>query len=106
MERRAGLSVPAAIVATSVPSPSGAQAARVRRVAVLAPSTAAREEVTLKPFFDEMRELGWIEGRTVEYERAYADDRVAQLPGTRPAQLVRIHASISARSLRRCASST
>jgi hypothetical protein len=29
-----------------------------RRVGVLAPSTAAREAVTLKPFFDEMERLG------------------------------------------------
>ena len=56
-----------------------AQAPRVRRVAVLAPSTAQREEVTLKPFFDEMRALGWVEGQTIEYDRAYADDSAARL---------------------------
>ena len=31
-----------------------------RRVGVLAPSTRAREEATLKPFFDGMRALRWI----------------------------------------------
>ena len=46
-----------------------------RRVGVLAPSTRANEEITLKPFFDEMARLGWVEGRTVAYDRAYADDR-------------------------------
>ena len=40
-----------------------APVASIRRVGVLAPSTRANEEVTLKPFFDEMRRLGWIEGR-------------------------------------------
>ena len=30
----------------------------IRRVGVLAPSTRAKEEITLKPFFDQMRELG------------------------------------------------
>jgi hypothetical protein len=30
----------------------------VRRVGVLAPSTRAKEEVTLKAFFDEMRRVG------------------------------------------------
>jgi putative ABC transport system substrate-binding protein len=44
------------------------------RVAVLAPSTHAREEVTLRPFFDEMRRLGWVEDQTVVYDRAYGDD--------------------------------
>jgi hypothetical protein len=52
-----------------------AAAARMRSVGVLAPSTRAKEEVTLKPFFDEMRRLGWIEGRTIAYDRACADDR-------------------------------
>ena len=46
----------------------------LRRVGVLAPSTAAKEERTLAPFFDEMRKLGWIEGQTIAYDRAYADD--------------------------------
>ena len=51
----------------------------MRRVAVLAPSTRAREQVTLRPFFDEMRRLGWIEGQTVVYDRAYGDDLQANL---------------------------
>ena len=55
-------------------------AAGLRRVGVLAPSTRAKEEVTLKPFFDEMRGLGWIEGQTIAYDRAYADDRHQDLP--------------------------
>ncbi len=53
---------------------------RPRRVGVLAPSTHAKEAVTLAPFFDEMRSLGWIEGQTIEYDRAYADDRQDALP--------------------------
>lgn len=51
-----------------------------RRVGVLAPSTAAREAVTLKPFFDEMERLGWVEGNQVVYDRAFADDRMEDLP--------------------------
>ena len=52
----------------------------VRRVGVFAPSTRAREEVTLKPFFDQMRQLGWIEGQNIAYARVYADDRQDLLP--------------------------
>ncbi len=51
-----------------------------RRIGVLAPSTAAREAVTLKPFFDQMAQLGWIEGATVRYDRRYADDQYHELP--------------------------
>jgi putative ABC transport system substrate-binding protein len=58
-----------------------------RRVGVLAPSTAAREAVTLKPFFDEMRQRGWIEGQNVIFDRVYADDRMEDLP-QRAAELV------------------
>ena len=53
--------------------------ARPRRVGVLAPSTAEREALTLEPFYAEMRTLGWIEGRTVVYDRAFGDDRPATL---------------------------
>src|SRR5207247_10937302 len=47
----------------------------LRRVGVLAPSARAKEEITLKPFFDEMRQLGWVEGRNIAYDHASADDR-------------------------------
>ena len=52
----------------------------MRRVGVLAPSTQAKEEITLKPFFDHMRQLGWVEGQNIAYDRAYADDQMAMLP--------------------------
>ena len=58
-----------------------------RRVGVLAPSTHAKEEQTLKPFFDDMRRMGWIEGQTIVYDRAYADDNQAALM-QRAAELV------------------
>ena len=51
----------------------------LRRVGVLAPSTRAKEEVTLKPFFEQMRQLGWIEGRNIAYDRVYADDQQQRL---------------------------
>ena len=54
--------------------------ANLRRVGVLAPSTHAKEQVILKPYFDQMRALGWIEGQTVVYDRVYADDQQQELP--------------------------
>ena len=70
----AGLSGNAALLQAQTP------AANLRRVGVLAPSTRAKEEVILKPFFDQMRALGWIEGQTIAYDRAYADDQQETLP--------------------------
>lgn len=55
-------------------------AASLRRVGVLAPSTRAKEDVILKPFYDEMQRLGWIEGQTVAYDGVYADDHQQDLP--------------------------
>ncbi len=52
----------------------------VRRVGVLVPSTRAKEEIILKPFFDEMRQLGWVEGQNIAYDRVYADDQQQTLP--------------------------
>ena len=57
-----------------------AAAAGLKRVGVLAPSTRAKEEITLKPFFDQMYELGWIEGKTIAYDRIFADDQQDRLP--------------------------
>ena len=66
--------------ARALPLWAQAPAANMRRVGVLAPSTRAKEEIILKPFFDEMRRLGWIEGQTIAYDGAYADDRHQDLP--------------------------
>jgi len=66
----------AALAVAALATPGRAQLpARVPRVGVLAPSSREREAVTLKPFFDEMRVLGWVEGSTVVYDYAYGDDR-------------------------------
>jgi len=54
--------------------------ANLRRVGVLTPSTRAKEDVILKPFFDRMHELGWIEGQTIAYDRVCADDQQQDLP--------------------------
>jgi len=69
------LAIGVGVAGRALPLWAQGPAANMRRVGVLAPSTRANEEVTLKPFFDEMRRLGWIEGQTIAYDRAYADDR-------------------------------
>ena len=69
-----------AVLARAMPLGAQTTATGARRVGVLAPSTRAKEEVTLKPFFDEMGRLGWIEGRTIVYDRIYANDRHQDLP--------------------------
>jgi putative ABC transport system substrate-binding protein len=46
-----------------------AQAARVPTVAVLYIGESEEEEAAAKPFFDAMARLGWIEGKTIAYDR-------------------------------------
>ena len=67
---------------------------------MLAPSTHAQEGVTLRPFFDEMRKLGWIEGQTIAYDRAYADDRHQDLPRL-AAELVTLNPEVISRPRKR-----
>jgi putative ABC transport system substrate-binding protein len=55
-------------------------AGSTRRVGVLAPGTQAKEEISLRSFFDQMRLLGWVEGQNIAYDRAYADDQQEKLP--------------------------
>ncbi len=61
----------------------------MRRVGVLAPSTWAKDEITLEPFYEKMRQLGWIEGQNIVYDRVQADDR--------PQMLARLAAELVAR---------
>ena len=46
----------------------------------LHPVPLAKEEITLKPFFDQMRQLGWVEGQNIAYDWACADDQHERLP--------------------------
>ena len=55
-------------------------AAGPRRVGVFAPSTRAKEDLILKPFYEELHWLGWTEGRHVAYDAVYADDHHQDLP--------------------------
>jgi putative ABC transport system substrate-binding protein len=50
-----------------------AQALRKVRVAMLYAGEAANDAPGSEPFFAEMRRLGWIEGRTVEYDKLFAE---------------------------------
>ncbi len=82
MNRRHALrfAVVAGVGARASRSLAQTPAAGPRRVGVLAPSTRAKEEIILKPFFDQMRELGWIEGQNMAYDWFCADDQMAILP--------------------------
>ena len=44
------------------------------------PALARKKNSPLKPFFDQMRQLGWVEGQNIAYDRVYAEDQQERLP--------------------------
>jgi len=52
----------------------------LRSVGVFLPSRRGQDEALTAPFYDEMRKLGWIEGRTIAYDRVFGDDRMETMP--------------------------
>src|SRR5215470_17529674 len=63
----------------AAPLVAGAQQERkVSRVGILASGLAT--EALYAAFFDRMRALGYVEGRTVTFERRFAEGRIQDLP--------------------------
>jgi len=76
MHRRSFLVAVAILIAA--PLVAEAQPAqRLSRVGVLAAGSA--EEATNVAFFERMRELGYVEGQTVVFDRRFATGRIEQL---------------------------
>lgn len=78
----AGLALPALVLA---------QPARVPRVAVLFIGDSDDDEPAARPFFQKMEKLGWIEGKTIQYERhsgrgtrQYLETMVGNATGAEP----------------------
>ena len=58
------------------------QSERIRRVGMLVPGTRATHGHWFAALVDRLRELGWIEGRTVTFEYRFAEgrtDRAAEI---------------------------
>ena len=85
--RRWLLTVCATLAGRAAPLRAQAAVGQLRRVGVLVSSTREKEAITLKPFFDQMRELGCIEGQNVAYDWACADDQMAMCPGVPPSRV-------------------
>jgi putative ABC transport system substrate-binding protein len=69
MKRRQALALFAAALAAPLARP---QARRKVTIGVLSPSTPERGLALNQPFYARMSELGWVEGRSVTYVRAYS----------------------------------
>jgi ABC-type uncharacterized transport system substrate-binding protein len=56
------------------------QAGKIFRIGVLDSRTAASIEVRLQAFWQEIRELGWIEGKNITIEYRFAEQKDERLP--------------------------
>lgn len=50
------------------------------RVGVFTPGIPEGDDVLIRPFYDEMRVLGWVDGENITYDRVYGSDRMEMLP--------------------------
>jgi putative ABC transport system substrate-binding protein len=60
---------------------SAQQSRKIPRIGVLLPGTPESFSLRTKAFLDGLRELGYVEGRTVEIEWKWGNDQVDTLPG-------------------------
>jgi putative ABC transport system substrate-binding protein len=89
MNRRDFLIVVAALYAASARAQAPERSGKPVRVGILADTIAANNQVRETSFVDAMRELGWVEGRNIVYDRVYADDDETRLPALAAALVAR-----------------
>ena len=65
------------------------QTGKIFRIGVLDNSTASGNAVRLEPFWQEIRKLGWIEGKNITIEYRFAEQKTERLPEL-AADLVRL----------------
>src|SRR5207249_9329572 len=82
-----GLSVIATVLVVAVVEAQ--QAGKVPRIGFLDPSTAAGSAVLVEAFRQELRKLGWIEGKNIAIEYRFAEQKNERVPEL-AADLVRL----------------
>ena len=65
------------------------QSRKIPRIGVLLPGGPASSSPRTKAFLDGLKDLGYVEGRTIAIEWKWGDDRVDAFP-ERAAELVRV----------------
>src|SRR5262245_30816740 len=90
MRRRAFITLLGGAVAAWPLAARAQQAGKIHKVGYLSPSVPS---VFTPLLFDSLRELGWIEGKNVAFERRFAENRVERLPEL-AAELVRLNVDV------------
>jgi len=69
------------------------QSAKVARVGILSDESSVAGTKSFEPFAQGLRDLGWIEGQNIAFERRYAAERYDVLPSL-AAELVQLHPDV------------
>src|SRR5262245_45474912 len=69
------------------------QAGKIYTIGFLTPGSLEELAMVTAVFPDALRELGWIEGKNVAFERRYAENRPERLPEL-AAELVRLNVDV------------
>ena len=78
----------------ALPFPAQAQqAGKIFRIGLLDPSNASSSAVRLAAFWQEVRKLGWIEGKNITIEYRFAEEKNGRLPEL-AADLVRLKVDV------------
>jgi len=88
-ERDFGLTVSAFILFALCVSVHAQQPGKIFRIGFLDPSTASGSAVLLEAFRQEIRRLGWIEGKNIAFEYRFGEQMRERVPGL-AADLVRL----------------
>jgi putative ABC transport system substrate-binding protein len=95
MDRRRFLLTSLAVAASLVADAPSAQPLKTARVGVLASSTEANFEPSLKVFREALHAAGWVEGRNLTLDVRYPGEQYARLPEL-AAELVRLKVDVIA----------
>jgi hypothetical protein len=79
----------ATAILISAPAAHAQQAGKIFRIGFLDPSTASSMAAQLEAFRQELRKLGWIEGKNISIEYRYAEGKLDRYPEL-AADLVRL----------------
>ena len=89
MNRRTAIRRLATFILTTASLAEAQQAGKIFRVGFLDPSTASSMAALLEAFRQELRKLGWIEGKNITVEYRFAEQKPERLPEL-AAELVRL----------------
>jgi putative ABC transport system substrate-binding protein len=79
--------------AAALPVAARAQPANLQRVGILSDESASLAAITFRPFSQRLRELGYVEGQNIAFERRYAGGDSEALSSF-AAELVRLHPDV------------